>query len=166
MPRRMMPYVESPIVGVGSMMPGLSPEEMEIYFYKLTLLDVKSALDVQNMSRPAGTLTSHDREVLVRSDVRARTPEEVAAYPIASTAGRTVYLRDVAQVMNALREQRSLYRLNGKEAVEISIVQQPDASSVQVIEDVKATLAEIREDFPTLRFEVAYDNSTPRSSTP
>ncbi len=34
MPRRMMPYVESPIVGIVSMMPGLSAEEMEIYFSK------------------------------------------------------------------------------------------------------------------------------------
>ena len=62
--------------------------------------------------------------------------------------------------MNAPREQRSLYRLNGKEAVEISIVQQPDASSVTVIEGVKAKLKEIQEDFPRLKFDVAYDNST------
>ena len=34
MPRRMMPYVESPIVGIVSMMPGLAAEEMEIYFSK------------------------------------------------------------------------------------------------------------------------------------
>src|SRR3972149_6783995 len=34
MPRRMMPYVESPIVAVVSMMPGLAAEEMEIYFSK------------------------------------------------------------------------------------------------------------------------------------
>ena len=101
--------------------------------YKLTLLDLKNALDLQNVSRPAGTLTFQDREVLVRSDVRARTPEEVAAYPIASLDGRTVYLRDLAEVMNTPREQRSLYRLNGKPAVEVSIVQQPDASSVRVI---------------------------------
>ena len=128
--------------------------------YKMTLLDLKNALDMQNVSRPAGTLTYQDRELLVRSDFRARTPEEVAGYPIASMDGRTVYLRDVAEVMNAPREQRSLYRLNGKEAVEVSIIQQPDASSVQVIEDVKAKLEEIRQDFPRLRFETAYDNST------
>jgi HAE1 family hydrophobic/amphiphilic exporter-1 len=128
--------------------------------YKMTLLDVKNTLDMQNLSRPAGTLTYQDREVLVRSDFRARAPEEVAAYPIASMDGRTVYLRDVAEVMNTPREQRSLYRLNGKEAVEVSIVQQPDASSVQVIEAVKAKLVEIQEDFPRLKFEVAYDNST------
>jgi HAE1 family hydrophobic/amphiphilic exporter-1 len=128
--------------------------------YKLTLLDLKNALDMQNVSRPAGTLTYQDREVLVRSDYRARTPEEVAAYPIASTDGRTVYLRDVAEVMDTPREQRSLYRLNGKPAVEISIVQQPDASSVRVIEGVKAKVKEIQQDFPRLKFDVAYDNST------
>jgi HAE1 family hydrophobic/amphiphilic exporter-1 len=128
--------------------------------YKMTLLDLKGALDMQNVSRPAGTLTYQDRELLVRSDFRARTPEEVAGYPIASMEGRTVYLRDVAEVMNAPREQRSLYRLNGKEAVEVSVIQQPDASSVQVIKDVKAKLEEIRQDFPRLRFETAYDNAT------
>src|SRR6266496_6241687 len=74
--------------------------------------------------------------------------------------GRTVYLRDVAEVMNAPREQRSLYRLNGKEAVEVSVIQQTDASSVQVIKAVKAKLEEIRQDFPRLRFETAYDYAT------
>jgi HAE1 family hydrophobic/amphiphilic exporter-1 len=128
--------------------------------YKMSLMDLKNALDMQNLSRPAGTLTFQDRELLVRTDTRARTPEEVAAYPITSMDGRVVYVKDVAEVRNAPREQRSLYRLNGKEAVEISIVQQPEASSVRVIQEVKAKLAEIREDFPRLKFDVAYDNST------
>jgi HAE1 family hydrophobic/amphiphilic exporter-1 len=128
--------------------------------YRMSLLDLKNVLDMQNQARPAGTLTFQDRETIVRSDFRARTPEEVAAYPIAGMDGRTVYLRDVAAVLNAAREQRSLYRFNGKEAVELSIVQQPEASAVAVIQGVKAKLAEIQQDLPALRFEIAYDNST------
>jgi HAE1 family hydrophobic/amphiphilic exporter-1 len=128
--------------------------------YRMSLLDVKNMLDMQNTSRPAGALTYQDREVLVRSDFRARTPGEVATYPIGSMDGRTVYLRDVAEVIDTPREQRSLYRLNGREAVEVSIVQQPDASSVRVIAGVEAKLAEIQRDFPNLKFEVAYDNAT------
>ena len=42
----------------------------------------------------------------------------------------------------------------------MAIVQQPDASSVRVIAGVKAKLGEIRQDFPNLKFDVAYDNST------
>ena len=127
--------------------------------YKMSLLDVKNMLDMQNQARPAGTLTFGAREITVRSDFRARGPEEVAGYPIASMDGKTVYLRDVAEVLNTPREQRSLYRFNGKPAVEISVVQQPEASSVRVIAGVKAKLAEIQQDFPGLKFEVAYDNS-------
>jgi HAE1 family hydrophobic/amphiphilic exporter-1 len=128
--------------------------------YRMTLPDLRNALDLQNLSRPAGTLTYQDREVLVRSDLRARGPEEVAAYPIASTDGRTVYLRDVAEVLNTPREQRSLYRFNGKEAVEVSVLQQPEASSVRVVAGVRAKLLEIQRDFPGLELEIAYDGST------
>ena len=128
--------------------------------YRLSLLDLRSVLDVQNQARPGGTLTHGERELTVRSDARARTADEIAGYPIGSTDGRAVYLRDVAEVATAPREQRSLYRFNGKEAVEIAIVQQPEASSVAVIAGVKAKLAEIQHDFPGLRVEVAYDNST------
>src|SRR3990170_2430839 len=128
--------------------------------YKMSLLDVKRMLDMQNQSKPAGTLTFQERELLVRSDARARGPEEVAAYPIAGMDGRVVYLRDIAEVMNAPREQRSLYRFNGKEAVEVSIIQQPDASSVRVMAGVQERLKEIQQDFPRLKFEVAYDRST------
>src|ERR1044071_4957089 len=56
MPRRMMPYVESPLVGVVSMMPGLSAEEMEIYFSKPIeerMVDLKNVHFVRSTS-PAG----------------------------------------------------------------------------------------------------------------
>lgn len=128
--------------------------------YRMSLLDVKNALDTQNVSRPAGTLTSGDREVTIRTDTRARTPEEVAGYPLGAMDGRTVYIRDVADVLNAPREQRSLYRFNGKEAVELSIIQQPDASSVAVIAAVRNKLEELETDFPGVKFEDAYDNAT------
>lgn len=128
--------------------------------YRLSMLDLKAALDMQNQSKPAGSLTHGSQEVTVRSDLRARTPGEVADYPIGSLAGRTVYVRDVAEVLNAPREQRSLFRFNGKEAVQVAIIQQPEASSVRVIAAVQAKLAELQEDFPRLKFEVAYDNAT------
>jgi hypothetical protein len=128
--------------------------------YKMTLLDVKAMLDGQNQSRPAGTLTFRDREMVVRADGRARTADDVGAYPIAGMDGRVVSLCDVAEVLDAPREQRSLYRFNGREAVEVSVIQQPDASSVRVIAGVRAKLAELQQDFPRLSFAVAYDNST------
>src|SRR3990170_4138795 len=54
MPRRMMPYVESPLVGIVSMMPGLSAEEMEIYFSKPIeerMVDLKNVHFVRSTSQ-------------------------------------------------------------------------------------------------------------------
>src|SRR3989338_4633758 len=54
MPRRMMPYVESPLVGIVSMMPGLSAEEMEIYFSKPVeerMVDLKNVHFVRSTSQ-------------------------------------------------------------------------------------------------------------------
>jgi multidrug efflux pump subunit AcrB len=53
MPRRMMPYVKSPIVGVVSMMPGLSAEEMKVYFSKPIeerMVDLKNVHFVRSTS--------------------------------------------------------------------------------------------------------------------
>src|SRR5262247_2509805 len=54
MPRRMMPYVESPMVAVVSMMPGLSAEEMETYFSKPIeerMVDLKNVHFVRSTSQ-------------------------------------------------------------------------------------------------------------------
>src|SRR5215510_6575 len=61
MPRRMMPYVESPIVAVVSMMPGLSAEEMEIYFSKPIeerMVDLKNVHFVRSTSQEAFSIVS------------------------------------------------------------------------------------------------------------
>jgi multidrug efflux pump subunit AcrB len=61
MPRRMMPYVESPIVGVVSMMPGVSPEGMEIYFSKPIeerMVDLKNVHFVRSTSQEGLSIVS------------------------------------------------------------------------------------------------------------
>src|SRR4051794_18599128 len=55
--------------------------------YRLSILDVRNAIDRFNVSRPGGTLTSDTREGIVRIDTRARSAEDVLDYPITS-AGR------------------------------------------------------------------------------
>ena len=128
--------------------------------YRMSLLDLKSMLDMQNQSKAGGDAHLRDREVIVRTDLRARTPEEVANYPIASMDGRTVYLKDVAEVVNAPREQRSLYRFNGKEAVELA---DHPAAGGQLGPRDRGRSGQAEgdpEDFPGLKFEVAYDNAT------
>src|SRR5579871_2921974 len=61
MPRRLMPYVQSPMIGVVSMMPGLSAEEMETYISKPIeerLLNIPNVRYVRSASQEGFSIVS------------------------------------------------------------------------------------------------------------
>jgi HAE1 family hydrophobic/amphiphilic exporter-1 len=77
--------------------------------YGFSILDVRTGIDKNSVAAPAGTLTAGPNETGVRIDTLAASPQAVAAYPVGDRGGRTVYIRDVAAVEDAPREQRSGY---------------------------------------------------------
>lgn len=186
--------------------------------YKLSILDVRNAIDRFNVSRPAGTLTNGPQEGIVRVDSRARSADDILAYPIirlsdgtaaaagsrggaptgsgaGSTGGamgggasadlsapapssnsgigvarspRVVYVRDVARVADAQFERRSGYHYlkhdPGAQAevlpsIEVSVIQNPGASSAQVVPVVMQVVKQLEAENPGLHFDVAYDNA-------
>ena len=61
MPRRMMPYVESPMVGIVTMMPGLSAQEMETYISKPIeerMTDIRGAKYIRSTSQDGLSIVS------------------------------------------------------------------------------------------------------------
>jgi len=83
-------------------------------------------------------------------------------------APRVIYVRDVARVVDTSWERRSGYdyldQTPGKSAsissgVELQVIQNPGASSAQVVPDVMAAAHQMEADYPGIHFAVAYDNS-------
>jgi HAE1 family hydrophobic/amphiphilic exporter-1 len=125
----------------------------------LSLLDLRDAIDKQNVSRSGGTLTGAAHEAIVRGDQRIRSASSLLDFPVMTNGNRTVYVRDVAHVVDGAAEQRAAYRFDGKESVEVSIVENPDASSPRVIAAVNERLRQIEADHPGVKFVPAYDNA-------
>lgn len=126
---------------------------------RLSILDVRDALDEQNVSRSGGTVTGGDYETIVRGDQRARDAASIENFPIVTKDARTIYVRDVAAVTDGPAEVRNTYRYNGRSAVELSVVENPDASSPHVIAAVMDRMKQIEADHPGVHFTAAYDNS-------
>lgn len=124
----------------------------------LSILAVRDALDAQNVSRSSGTITNGSSETLVRSDQRASSGSALLDYPVGTVGSRTRYLRDVADVTDGSAEVRGTYRYNGSPAVELSVVENPDASSPRVIAAVMERVAGIEAANPGLHVVRAYDN--------
>ncbi len=132
--------------------------------YGLSILDVRNAIDQYNVARPAGTLTSGQSEAVVRINSKVLTPEQANDIPIkAQSGGQVVYLRDIGRVMDTYAEPRSAYHYVSdgkvKEAVGLSVVQNPDASSPFVISGVQKMIKQLEKEYPGIKFEVTYDNA-------
>ncbi|MHB9038224.1 MAG: efflux RND transporter permease subunit [Armatimonadota bacterium] len=156
--------------------------------YELSIIDIKNAIDRYNVSRSAGQLTSQDNERIVRSDSLAMSPETVLDYPVASiseagasaptpntqplspTIGtdslgqpKTVYVRDVAKVIDTHWERRSAYHYVDRRkitpSIEVAVLQDPGASSAITVPAIMNTVKQLEQKNPGVRFQVAYDNA-------
>lgn len=168
--------------------------------YGLSILDVRNAIDRANVSASGGTVTSGEREGIVRVDTRAASAQDVLDYPIstvgiqpraATPAGggmamgggadsgsapapraapapntpKVIYVRDVARVEDSHWEKRSGYRYldnttgESKDAIEVSVIQNPGASSAQVVPAIMRVVKQLESENPGLKFETAYDNA-------
>jgi len=123
----------------------LDPARLEAY--GLTMDAVVSALRAGNLDLPGGSVTEGDRKLLIRTTARVKSVEELRDLPIATPAG-VVRLGQLGRVDLTLGEQESVSRLNGQPAVQISVVKEPRANTVQVVREVLAELARLQRDLP------------------
>ncbi|MBX9722650.1 MAG: efflux RND transporter permease subunit, partial [Candidatus Obscuribacterales bacterium] len=130
--------------------------------YGLSILDLREAIDKQNVAKPAGRLSYGSNESIVRIDTLAHNGNQVENYPIKSVGDRIIYVKDVAKVVDTFWEKRAAYHhVHGKvePGIEVSVIQTPEASSPFVIAGVEKEVAQLEKDYPGVHFERSYDNS-------
>ncbi|MBW8782283.1 MAG: efflux RND transporter permease subunit [Verrucomicrobia bacterium] len=126
----------------------------------LTPSDVSNAINAQNLTLPSGTAKIGDREynVLLNS-----SPDLVAGLgdlPIKEINGSTMYVRDVAQVRDGFAPQTNIVRQNGTRGALVSILKSGSASTLDVIERIKAILPRAQSTLPPeLELHPQFDQS-------
>lgn len=128
--------------------------------YGLPVTAVRDAIARQNAQVPGGNLTGTDQEMSVRTMGRMADPSEFGDIVIQVINGAPVRVRDVAKVEDGVEEQRSVARLNGVPSVELDIVRQSEANTVEVISSVKENAERIAGSLPAgMHLEVIRDQS-------
>ncbi|MDW8029936.1 MAG: efflux RND transporter permease subunit [Armatimonadota bacterium] len=135
--------------------------------YNLTINDVVMALSTANLNIPAGAIKQMDKEFLVRSIGEFTDLEQIRETIIRYGDRRMgwmttpIRVRDVADVVDTVKEREQLTRLNGKDSVGIAVMRRSDANTVEVAESVKKTLKELKQQLPPdIQFSIAIDQST------
>ncbi len=126
----------------------------------LSALDVVNAVSAQNLVLPTGTTKIGELEYNVALNGSPKTIEELNALPIKSGTGGTIYIRDVAHVRDGFRPQTNIVRHDGQRAVLLTILKYGKASTLDIVERVKAELPNIKAGLPPdVEVETVLDQS-------
>jgi HAE1 family hydrophobic/amphiphilic exporter-1 len=128
--------------------------------YGLSIQQVQAALQRQNVEVPGGRLTGAGREEGLRTLGRVTAVADFDTIVVAETPRGPIRVRDVAQVLDAEEEPRTLSRLDGQNAVALLVRKQSGTNTVAVVDRVKARLDEVRSTLPgDVTIDVVRDQS-------
>jgi hydrophobic/amphiphilic exporter-1 (mainly G- bacteria), HAE1 family len=125
----------------------------------LSPADVVAALRAENVDLPAGHLDRAHLELTVRTLGQFSSLKQIRDSVVTRRGGTPVYLRDVARVSDSYKEVDHVVRIDGRNAVMVSIVKQPGANTVAVTDLVKQEIERINRDFPRIRAQVVFDHA-------
>jgi multidrug efflux pump subunit AcrB len=139
--------VPTPFGGkVRQVMVDLDPDAL--YAKQLSATDVSNAINAQNLILPAGTAKFGDRDYQVKVNSSPRILDELNNLPIRTVNGATVYIRDVAQVRDGYSVQYNIVRTNGTRGALLTILRNGKASTLEIVDKVKAALPKILRSMP------------------
>ena len=122
--------------------------------------EVVRALSAENVDLPAGHLDRAHLELTVRTLGQFTGLDQIRDTVVALRRGTPIYLRDIAMVKDSFREIDHVVRINGRGAVIVSLLKQPNANTVNVVERVKRAIEQIDRDFPQIEIKSLRDNAT------
>jgi HAE1 family hydrophobic/amphiphilic exporter-1 len=114
----------------------------------LSIEDVTNRLRAENVNLSGGELQQGNQRFLVRTLNEFTSVDEIANAIIASPNGRPIYLKDIANVQRSHKERQAIIRVDGREAVELSIYKEGDGNTVQTAARIRERLEKIRESLP------------------
>ena len=116
--------------------------------YNLTIEQLGNAIRSENMNMPSGNIRMGMMDYQLRVEGEFTESYEMNNLVVGNFQGRSVFLRDVAQVSDTLRDLTVDERIDGQQGVRLMVMKQSGANTVTVARDVKNAIAELQKDLP------------------
>ena len=156
------------VTGVGTVsVTGAPKREIQVYVdpskmeaYNLSISAISSIIAAENRNIPSGSIDIGSETYTLRIKKEFTDPSELLDVVLGSYNGGTIYLRDVARITDTVEEKSQESYTNGERGAQIIIQKQSGYNTVQVIEKVKETLANLERNLPAdVKITPVVDNS-------
>lgn len=128
--------------------------------YQLTPLDIRNALDRENIELPSGSVEGMATELTVRTLGQLKTPEEFNDLIIKEQNGNIVRFRDVGRAELGPENLRTVLKRDGVPMVGNAIIPQPGSNHIEISDEVYKRLDQIKNDLPEdISIGIGFDNT-------
>ena len=128
--------------------------------YGVTPMDVKSALDRENVELPSGSVEGNTTELTIRTMGQMHTTEEFNNLVIKEQDGRIIRFSDVGRAELSPRNIKSYMKMNGVPMVGVVVVPQPGANHIDIANAVHERMEMMKKDLPEdVHFNYGFDNT-------
>ena len=123
-------------------------EPMLMKSYGVSLEQLIAITQSSNSLVAAGALEGATGRFAVKVPALIEKPEDMLKIPVASSAGATVTLGDVAQVKPTFKDAISITRVNGRPAMTIEVSKRTGANLIETVDGVKAVVERLQQTWP------------------
>jgi len=110
--------------------------------------ELSAALRAANVNTPVGTLEGPRQTLTLQANQQLKNAAEFAELIVAQRGGSPVRLKDVAQVIDSIENEKSWATYNGEPSITMGVQRQPGANTVRVVDAVLAALPALRAQLP------------------
>lgn len=137
-------------------------DQEKLKYYRVSLVQVVEAVNRAGLDLPAGSVKTNTETNSVRLVGKFSTLDQLKNIQIAMPLPNSpVYLKDVAEVVDGVREATSVSRFNGKNGIGLLLKKQGDANAVDVSRAVRSTIEKIEKQHAqhAVKFVIADDST-------
>jgi multidrug efflux pump len=128
--------------------------------YGVTPIDVKNAIDKENLELPSGTLEGDATQLTIRVRGYMDSPEEFDDIIIRKDQDQVVRFRDIGRAELSAEDLRGYMKMNGVPMIGVVIIPQPGANQIEIADQVYKRLGEMGKDLPEdITLDIAFDNT-------
>ncbi|NNG00854.1 MAG: efflux RND transporter permease subunit [Desulfobacteraceae bacterium] len=120
----------------------------KLAYYQIPITAFQQVVSSENQNTSGGSITLGDGRYQLQVPGEFESPEEIYNLVISSHEGRPIYLKDVARVKDGFKEETSRSRLNGQDAVNISVKKRSGENILAITEQVDKVIERNRKTWP------------------
>ena len=120
----------------------------KLAYYRIPITSLQQAVVSENQNTSGGAITLGDGRYQLKTPGEFETPEEILSLVVATHSGNPIYLKDVATVVDGIKEETSRSRLNGVDSVTISVKKRVGENIIFISDKIDVIVKEAEKTFP------------------